>query len=263
MAPRNTPYSRRRGPSRGCRLAMTAAATVSLVTGVVRGCGDTPPDAPVAAAHDTAAKNPAPKPSSPSPEPPVSTPAAPTPTETRPVATPVVPKPTPTPTPTPVPASHPPLPPSPVVRVAVPTLTIEAPVIGLGLDPEGRLATPQVDNPRLVGWYKDGPTPGEAGTSLLVGHRDTRTGPAIFLNLNALDPGDVINVAREDRRTAVFTVDAVRTYKKDAFPDTEVYGNKTGRPELRVLTCGGSFDKKTGYGSNVVVFAHLTDVKYA
>ncbi|WP_093801581.1 class F sortase [Streptomyces sp. Wb2n-11] len=257
---------------------MTAAATVSLVVGVVRGCGDTPPDAPVAAAHDTTAKNPAPEPGSPSPEPPVPEPAAPTPTptetplENRPVATlepskPVTPTPTSTPTPTPRPrparASHPPLPPSPVVRVAVPALTIEAPVVGLGLDPGGRLATPQVDNPRLVGWYKDGPTPGEAGTSLLVGHRDTRTGPAIFLNLNALDPGDVINVAREDRRTAVFTVDAVRTYKKDAFPDGEVYGNKTGRPELRVLTCGGDFDKKTGYGSNVVVFAHLTDVKYA
>lgn len=299
---------------------MTATATVTLVTGVVRGCGESPPDAPVVtaahdtAAHDTAAKNPAPEPKPPEPKPAVPTPAVPKPAVPKPVvATPVVPAsavpkpvvptpavptpavPTPVakpvvPTPagsppatkpaaprpvTPPPAAvkpapkpaarpvHPPLPHSPPLSVAVPAITIEAPIVGLGLEPQGHLAAPQVDNPRLVGWYRDGPTPGEAGTSLLVGHRDTRTGPAIFLNLNALVPGDVVHVAREDRRIAVFTVDAVRTYKKEAFPDAEVYGAKAGRPELRILTCGGTFDKKTGYASNVVVFAHLTDVKYA
>ncbi|WP_374196692.1 class F sortase [Streptomyces sp. ISL-96] len=187
---------------------------------------------------------------------PVSTPAS------KPVPKPVR-KPVPKPVSKPVQTTYPPLPASPPLSVAVPAITIESPIVGLGLDPAGHLAAPQVDNPRLVGWYRDGPTPGEAGTSLLVGHRDTRTGPAIFLNLNALVTGDVVHVVREDRRTAVFTVDAVRTYKKEAFPDAEVYGAKAGRPELRILTCGGAFDKKTGYASNVVVFAHLTDVKYA
>nr|WP_251061161.1 class F sortase [Streptomyces sp. ISL-100] len=272
---------------------MTATVTVTLVTGVVRGCGDSPPDAPVTAAHDTAAhdtaaKNPAPEPAAnaanvrepapeqvPKPAPSPVPESVPTPVP-KPVPTPVskpapeqVPKPVPKPVrkpmpvPKPVQATYPPLPASPPLSVAVPAITIESPIIGLGLDPAGHLAAPQVDNPRLVGWYRDGPTPGEAGTSLLVGHRDTRTGPAIFLNLNALVPGDVVHVVREDRRTAVFTVDAVRTYKKEAFPDAEVYGAKAGRPELRILTCGGAFDKKKGYASNVVVFAHLTDVKYA
>ncbi|MEF9882019.1 class F sortase [Streptomyces sp. P9-A4] len=155
-------------------------------------------------------------------------------------------------------------PPSPLSRsrptaVAVPAITIEAPVTELGLDAAGRLATPPVDNPRVVGWYGKGVTPGERGTAVVVGHRDTRTGPAVFLNLDSLSPGNTVRVARADGRVAVFTVDRVRTYAKADFPDKEVYG-ATGRPELRLLTCGGAFDRRTGYEANIVVFAHLTDI---
>ncbi|MFJ3902745.1 class F sortase [Streptomyces sp. NPDC090025] len=155
-------------------------------------------------------------------------------------------------------------PPAPLARsrptaLAVPAITIEAPVVGLGLDPAGALSTPPVDNPRIVGWYAHGVTPGERGTAVVVGHRDTRTGPAIFLNLNSLAPGNTVRVARADGRVAVFTVDRVRTYTKAEFPDAEVYGPSV-RPELRLLTCGGTFDRKAGYASNIVVFAHLTGV---
>ncbi|QNP67259.1 class F sortase [Streptomyces genisteinicus] len=153
-----------------------------------------------------------------------------------------------------------PLPPSPAKRLVIPKLTITSPVTLLGLDARGTLTAPPVDEPKLVGWYGMGPAPGEAGTAVAVGHRDTRTGPAVFLNLSRLKPGDTVDVVREDRRTAVFTVDKVRTFTKDEFPDKQVYGS-TGRPELRLLTCGGSFDKKRGYSANVVVFAHLTDVR--
>ncbi|TXS28466.1 MULTISPECIES: class F sortase [unclassified Streptomyces] len=159
-----------------------------------------------------------------------------------------------------VPASHAPLVHSRPVKVSIPAIFIEAPVTGLALDKKGRLGAPPLSKPKLVGWYGKGPSPGEAGTSLLVGHRDTATGPAIFLNLNALRKGDTVKVARADKRTAVFTVDEVKTYTKDKFPDDKVYG-PTGRPELRLLTCGGRFDKKNGYSANVVVFAHLTSLK--
>ncbi|WP_326700586.1 class F sortase [Streptomyces sp. NBC_01754] len=159
-----------------------------------------------------------------------------------------------------VPASHAPLVHSRPVKVAVPAIFIEAPVTGLGLDKKGRLGAPPLSKPKLVGWYEKGPSPGEAGTSLIVGHRDTETGPAIFLNLNALRRGDTVKVTRADKKTAVFSVDEVKTYTKDRFPDDEVYG-ATGRPELRLMTCGGRFDKKGGYSANVVVFAHLTSLK--
>ncbi|SDD31090.1 class F sortase [Streptomyces prasinopilosus] len=150
--------------------------------------------------------------------------------------------------------------PSRPVKVTIPSLFVEAPVTGLGLDEEGRLDAPPLNRPGLVGWYRDGPSPGEAGTSLLVGHRDTRTGPAIFLNLNAMRRGDTVKVTRADRHIALFTVDEVKTYTKDGFPDDKVYG-ATGRPELRLMTCGGRFDEKSGYSANVVVFAHLTSLK--
>ncbi|MGQ4356956.1 class F sortase [Streptomyces drozdowiczii] len=158
------------------------------------------------------------------------------------------------------PVAHAPLSPSRPVKVAVPAIFIEAPVTGLGLDKKGHLGAPPMSRPREVGWYRDGPSPGEKGTSLIVGHRDTETGPAIFLNLNALHKGDKVTVTRADKQTAVFTVDAVETYTKDKFPDDKVYGS-TGRPELRLMTCGGRFNKKDGYASNVVVFAHLTSLK--
>ncbi|MDQ0793270.1 class F sortase [Streptomyces sp. B1I3] len=161
-----------------------------------------------------------------------------------------------------VPASHAPLVHSRPLKVAIPAIFIEAPVIGLGLDGKGRLGAPPLSEPKVAGWYERGASPGEAGTALIVGHRDTKTGPAIFLNLNALHRGDKVRVVRADRKTAVFTVDAVKTYTKDEFPDDKVYG-ATGRPELRLLTCGGRFDKKAGYSANVVVFAHLTSLKKA
>ncbi|WP_308403965.1 class F sortase [Streptomyces sudanensis] len=122
----------------------------------------------------------------------------------------------------------------------------------------GAAALPPVDHPKLVGWYEGGASPGEEGTAIVVGHRDTRTGPAVFLDLHALKPGNTVRVERADGITAVFTVDRVRTYDKDEFPDREVY-RQAERPELRLLTCGGTFDRRNGYTANTVVFAHLVD----
>ncbi|MEU0136712.1 class F sortase [Streptomyces sp. NPDC006296] len=211
---------------------MTLSVTFSLVTGAVWACSDSSESAaPVTAARGSDAAGGGAPPFRRAPH---------TPQEK-------------------VPASHAPLVHSRPVKVAVPAIYIEAPVTGLTLDGKGRLGAPPLSRPKVVGWYHGGPSPGEAGTSLLVGHRDTATGPAIFLNLNALRRGDTVKVTRADRRTAVFTVDEVKTYTKDRFPDEKVYG-ATGRPELRLLTCGGRFDKKDGYSANVVVFAHLTSL---
>ncbi|WEV24642.1 class F sortase [Streptomyces sp. 71268] len=164
-------------------------------------------------------------------------------------------------------ATRPLVPRAPISRarpstVTIPALRLDAPVVGLGLDRHGRLTTPAVDAPRVAGWYERGPSPGERGTAIIVGHRDTRRGPAVFLELPTLRRGDLIEVARHDGRTAVFTVDAVRAYPRSDFPDHAVYGD-AGRPELRLLTCGGPFEPGRGYRSNVVVFAHLYDVRDA
>jgi sortase (surface protein transpeptidase) len=141
--------------------------------------------------------------------------------------------------------------------VRIPFLGVDAPVIGVRLDRERQLETPPVDDPKLIGWFQGGATPGESGLAVAVGHRDTRTGPAVFAALAQVKPGKHIEAKRADGRTAVYTVDRVKVYDKAGFPSAEVYG-RTRRPELRVITCGGLFSRRTGYTSNVVVFAHLT-----
>ncbi|MEV0172530.1 class F sortase [Streptomyces sp. NPDC050803] len=149
-----------------------------------------------------------------------------------------------------------PLPRSRAARLAIDYLDLDAPVMSLRLDRERRLPAPPDDDPNLVGWYEGGPSPGEQGTAVAVGHLDTDTGPAVFAGLTELKRGRLIEVARADGRTAVYAVDAVRSYEKDKFPNREVYGAR-GRPELRLITCGGDYDRRTGYSGNVVVFAHL------
>ncbi|KUM71334.1 class F sortase [Streptomyces curacoi] len=227
------PPRRRRRPwyrTRAYRLTRTALLTVVLVT-VVRCGGDTEPTAPERAdGPDTLT---AAGPDRPAPS-------------TRPTAKP-------TPPPRPLPRSRP-------TSVRIPSLGIDAPIMGLGLTKDQELETPPIDDPKLVGWYRGGATPGEAGIAIAVGHRDTRTGPAVFAGLAQVKPGKKIEAAREDGRTAVYTVDRVKVFDKAGFPDKEVYG-PVRRPELRVLTCGGLFSHRTGYTSNVVVFAHLTAVR--
>ncbi|WP_407071095.1 class F sortase [Streptomyces cellulosae] len=137
---------------------------------------------------------------------------------------------------------------------------IDAPVTALRLDRQRRMSAPPEGDPNLVGWYEGGPWPGEQGTAVAVGHLDTDTGPAVFAGLTEMKPGRHIEVRRADGRIAVYTVDAVRTYEKKHFPDREVYGAR-GRPELRLITCGGRYDRRTGYSGNVVVFAHLTEIQ--
>ncbi|MFB7614960.1 class F sortase [Kitasatospora sp. NPDC056181] len=157
------------------------------------------------------------------------------------------------PAPAPLPASTP-------TRIRIPAIKVDAPLVGLGLDSAQHLATPPMEQRNLAGWYRDGVTPGAAGNALTIGHADNRTGPAVFYRLGLLRPGDTVEVLRQDRRTAVFTIDDVRVFAKKDFPDALVYG-ATDRPELRVITCGGKFDRKTGYESNTVVFAHLSSVR--
>ncbi|MBC3842513.1 class F sortase [Streptacidiphilus sp. 4-A2] len=115
--------------------------------------------------------------------------------------------------------------------------------------------------PRTAGWLRDSVTPGEAGTAVLVGHVDTRTGPAVMWNLSAVRPGALVEVSRLDGTTALFTVDRLKSYAKAAFPATLVYG-PTSDAELRIITCGGGFDRaRQEYTGNVVLFAHLSGVR--
>lgn len=205
--------------------------------------------------------SPAPVPPELAPRPPVRpAPLRPVPATPAPVTpAPVTPAPAP-PVPSRTPAALPavaPLPPSDPVRLRIPALRVDAPMSRLALDAKGALEPPPDDNPVLAGWYADGTVPGAVGTAVTAGHVDTRVGPGVFHRLGSVRKGATVEIVRADLRTAVFTVYAVESYDKKKFPDKKVYG-ASARPEIRVITCGGGYTKKSGYRSNVVVFAALT-----
>ncbi|HEY5833844.1 class F sortase [Streptomyces sp.] len=145
---------------------------------------------------------------------------------------------------------------SPPVRIRIPSIGVDAPVVALGADTAGHLRVPPEDDRNLAGWYRDGASPGAAGNAVMDGHVDTPRGRAVFYGLGALHKGATVSVTRADRSTAEFSVYGIEVYAKDAFPDERVYG-PTSKPELRLLTCGGGHTKATGYLGNVVVYARL------
>ncbi|MFH8798287.1 class F sortase [Streptomyces sp. NPDC017936] len=154
-----------------------------------------------------------------------------------------------------------PLPSSTPLRIRIPAIGVDAPLTELSLDASGALRPPPADEPGLAGWYGEGTTPGSAGTAITAGHVDLRSGrPGVFYGLGAVAKGNTVEVDRADRRTAVFTVDAVEVYAKESFPSEKVYGDSE-RAELRVITCGGGYAERTGYQGNVVVYATLTAVR--
>jgi sortase family protein len=140
--------------------------------------------------------------------------------------------------------------------IYIPRIQVRAKIISLGLTPSGAAEVPSLTTPFLTSWYDRGPTPGQPGTAVILGHVDSaHVGPAIFYNLGKLRPGDLIDVTLEDGRTAVFRVYSAALYLKADFPTRTVY-SYTSWPTLRLITCGGEFDKATGhYLGNIVVFA--------
>ena len=139
------------------------------------------------------------------------------------------------------------------LELSIPAIGVETSLVPLGLNPDGTLQVP-IDF-SVAGWYSLGPSPGERGAAVIAGHVDSKRGPAVFYRLGELAPGSVVRIALTDHTEALFRVYAVREYAKAAFPTSLVYGATPGA-ELRLVTCGGAFDRQTGhYLDNVVVFA--------
>ncbi|MEV0784182.1 class F sortase [Streptomyces sp. NPDC050423] len=153
-----------------------------------------------------------------------------------------------------------PLRPSAPVRIRIPSIRVDAPMMRLGLGPDGSLDVPPAGNTDIVGWYKDGTPPGAKGSAIVAGHVDNAQGPSVFYNLGSLKKGSTVEVLRQDGRTAVFALDAIEVYDSKDFPDKRVYGSSE-HASLRLITCGGGFSESTGYEGNVVAYAHLTSVR--
>ena len=144
------------------------------------------------------------------------------------------------------------------VQIEIPKLDVNAPVMRLGLAANHTVAVPPLGNHNLAGWYDGSVTPGQNGTSVILGHVDSFTGISVFFYIKTLRRGNQIKVMRANGSTAIFTVDGVQKVVKTAFPTSDVYG-MVKYPGLRLITCGGPFDTATRqYLDDIVVYAHLT-----
>ena len=143
------------------------------------------------------------------------------------------------------------------VEIRIPGIGVNAPVMKVGRAADGTVQVPPLAEHNLTGWYEHGPSPGQRGPAVILGHVDSAAGISVFYHLRNMRAGDRVYVTLADGKVAAFAVDGLQKVAKDAFPTASVYG-KAGYPSLRLITCGGPFDEATGhYVDNVIVYAHL------
>jgi Sortase domain len=132
--------------------------------------------------------------------------------------------------------------------------------VSTGLQRLGRARDGTVEVPSewgVAGWYAGGTRPGDPGSAVILGHVDSKSGPAVFYRLRELRPGDLVEVVQAGGTRVRFAVERTEQVDKERFPTADVY-YPTLTPRLRLVTCGGSFDPATGhYRSNVIVYATL------
>jgi LPXTG-site transpeptidase (sortase) family protein len=141
------------------------------------------------------------------------------------------------------------------VSMRIPAIKVAAHVGSLGLNSDKTVQVPS--KPMQAGWYRYGPAPGQAGSAVILGHVDSKTGPAVFARLKELRAGDKVSVTMANGSVVRYAVKKVATYANAKFPARKVYG-ASGPSTLNLVTCGGGYDKsKGGYQSNVVVYTSL------
>lgn len=228
---------------------------VALVVTMTVACGSptTESSSPTASVPPAPAVEPTPAATStppPSPRPTPTAASTPPSTPTTPGPAPTVAATTPMPTPTPLPTGVVPR------RIEIPAIDVDATVIDLDI----RGSAPEVPSDfDEAGWYTQTRRPGEIGPAVVAGHIDSRSGPAVFERLDELRAGDRITVHAGGGDARTFEVVDHGQYPKEALPD-EVFGFGSPEPELRLITCGGTFDRSIGhYRDNYVVYARLID----
>ncbi|OZC76621.1 sortase [Rhodococcus sp. 06-462-5] len=138
-------------------------------------------------------------------------------------------------------------------RVSAVDIGLDEPLIGLGLTASGEMQVPtDYDD---VGWFTGGGRPGAIGSpTVLAGHVDSTTGPAVFDRLSELGPGDVVAVEDEAGGRAEYRIVEVGDYGKAEFPTALVFG-AVPADEIRLITCSGDFDAAVGsYERNLVLY---------
>ncbi|WP_394360276.1 class F sortase [Amycolatopsis sp. SB7-3] len=142
-------------------------------------------------------------------------------------------------------------------NVKIPKIGAESSLVTVAVGKDGKMSVPSAKNPMQAAWYRLSPVPGDVGPSILLGHVDGNKQPGIFYKLKDVNPGDEVLVERSDGKNLKFVVEKKDQVPKDQFPEEAVYGN-TDKPQLRLITCGGVFDKEEhSYKDNIIVYANL------
>ncbi|GAA0386347.1 hypothetical protein Acor_26170 [Acrocarpospora corrugata] len=148
-------------------------------------------------------------------------------------------------------------------KIVIPQVGLNASLRTVGVLRNGEVQVPPLSQPKVAGWYKLGPVPGQPGPAVILGHVTTKQGPAVFHRLREVKRGSKIQIVRTDGAVAEFTVDGVEQVSKNTFPTNRVYG-RLDTAGLRLITCGGVYNRRTGhYTDNIIVYATLSATKTA
>lgn len=143
------------------------------------------------------------------------------------------------------------------LRLSIPSLNVDAAIVDLGFDDDGRLDVP--GDGGSIGWYHMTPQPGEPGNSLLGGHYDWDGSLAVFWRLSELDVGDRVEIDDGSGNELVYEVQSTSDVDWDR-PLSEILGTDESGSSLTLFTCGGDFDQERGeYAQRTVVWATLVE----
>ncbi|RPI83806.1 MAG: sortase [Chloroflexi bacterium] len=164
------------------------------------------------------------------------------------------------------------------LELKIPSLKVNAPVLGVGLTSENEMDAPKgpIGDPvwHTAFWYRGSGLPGESGTATIAGHVNDPLGrDEIFARLQDLQPGDLIIIHyTKPNIDFTFTVDQVEIYSLQESSDpavlAQIYGtgpvsgtapqpSLDGLSHLTLITCAGNIVNGQ-FDHHVVVYATPT-----
>lgn len=139
------------------------------------------------------------------------------------------------------------------LRLAIPRIGVDAPVIAVGLTPEGAMDVPKRAGD--VGWYEYSPRPGLPGNAVLAGHLDWQGVTGVFNRLLELRPGDAVAIRTGDGQDRGYRVQWHEEYQVNSAPVERIF-EAWPSPALTLITCGGRWNPATRrYDTRVVIRA--------
>lgn len=147
-------------------------------------------------------------------------------------------------------------------RLVIPKIGVSAKIVPVGLTPSGAMAVPP--NFTDVAWFRLGVKPGEKGQAVMNGHLDTGwNSKGVFQNLYQLEPGDVISILDQNKRTLNFKVIRSQLYDASDAPVEKIFG-MSNEVLLNLITCDGVWNSDArAYDRRLVVFAKFDSIGVA